>query len=98
MAKQKQNVMAVVQKEYPEFANVVDNLDVLELDKKIAVYAKELEKVQDDFNKNEEIQKELEGLKERENYLKEPLKEAQKAIKLKIKYLILLVKDRGGDA
>lgn len=94
MARPKKTVKETVQKDYPEFASEVDSLQLADLEKKISTYAKESEKVA----KAREDDTELNDICEQKAFLEGPYKDAKKAIRLKIRYLIELVKDKGGDA
>ena len=94
MARPKKSTKEKVQKEYPEFASEVDSLQLADLEKKISTYAKEEEKVA----QAREEDSELNALSEQKAELEGPYRDAKKAIRLKIKYLIELVKDKGGDA
>jgi len=92
MAKQKKNIQEVVQKEYPEFTASVDGLSVDDLNQRLATYAKEDEAVDD----AKEADEGLEEAKSRVTELSGPYRDAKKAIKLKMKYLVNLVKEKGG--
>lgn len=94
MARQKKNVVETVQKEFPEFAAVVESLGVQELEMKLASYAKENEKVID----AQEADESLQSAKGHASELQGPYTDAKKAIRLKSRYLISLIRDRGGDA
>ncbi len=89
----KKSVQETVQKKYPDFVEVVDGLGVPELEARLLTYAKEREKVEEAKEADEELAKTAELLKE----LKGPYSDATKAINLKSRYLISLIKEKGGN-
>lgn len=92
MAKGKKDIRVKVQKEMPEFTEVVDALSVEELEKRLSQYAKESESVDDAKEADE-------GLEQAKAQVKEysaPYSEAKKAIKLKMRYIIAQIGDKGG--
>ena len=94
MAKKTVTVQEKVQKDYPEFVSTVDGLSVQDLEGKLSSYAKEADKVlvarkeDEELTKTKALTKELSG----------PYSDALKAIALKTKYIIELIKEKGGDA
>lgn len=83
-----------VQEEFPEFVNEVARLQITDLERRLSTYAKEANKV-------EEAKEADEALAEARATASEyaaPYKEAKNAIKLKSKYIISMIKDKGGDA
>lgn len=92
MAK-KLDVVKKVQKEMPEFTAVVDGLSVDELEKRLSQYAKEAEAIDDAKQGDEALQAAKEQVKE----YSAPYNEGKKAIKLKMKYIIGLIGDKGGS-
>lgn len=94
MPRPKKSVQEKVQKKYPEFVSAVDGLSVADLESKLAMYAKESENVDQAQENDEEIEKTNALLSE----LKGPYLDARKAIKLKMRYVISLIKEKGGDA
>jgi hypothetical protein len=93
MAKGKKTLAEKVQKEMPEFAGTVDGLSVDELEKRISTYAKEGESVETAKENDEGLQAAKEQVKE----FNAPYSDAKKAIRMKIKYLIQLVGEKGGS-
>jgi hypothetical protein len=90
----KLSLRETIDKKYPEFAGMVDGLALSDLEAKISTYAKEAEKVKD-------AKKVDEALISAKNTVTEyagPYNDASTAINLKIRYLISLVKEKGGDA
>ena len=94
MARPKKNIKEVVQGKYPEFTDVVDGMGLIELEAMLSKYAKEAEKVSDAMEADEA----LESAKEEASRLAGPYRDAKKAIRLKSRYLIASIKDKGGDA
>lgn len=94
MSRPKKSLTETVQKNYPEFTATVDRLSVSELETRLSTYAKESEKVSDAQEQDEE----LENAKNLVAELSGPYKDAKKAIRLKMRYIIKLIKDKGGDA
>lgn len=88
------NVKNKVEKNYPEFVNEVASMPLPSLEKRLSTYAKENEKVQTALEENEKINDTKELLSE----LKGPFTDAKKAIRLKTKYIIELIKEKGGEA
>lgn len=94
MPREKKSVVETVQEKYPEFTPTVDGLSVADLEGKLSSYAKEAEKVKvakeedEELNQTRALAAELAG----------PYNDATKAIKLKMSYIIALIKDKGGDA
>lgn len=94
MAKNKKDVKQVVQKEYPEFVDAVQSLTTVELEMKISDYAKH----QEEIVTAKENDEELTQISERKSELEAPYRDAKKANNLKMRYLIALLKDKGGNA
>jgi hypothetical protein len=92
--KPKKDIKSIVQKQFPEFPEVVDGLSLEDLEKRISTYAKEAENIED----AKEADEGLAAAKDQVAELSAPYKDAKKAIRLKIRYLIQLVKDKGGNA
>lgn len=93
MAKGKKNIRTVVQKQFPEFPEVVDALGLDDLEKRLSQYAKEQDKV----DQAKEADEALEQAKEQVKEYNAPYSEAKKALKLKMKYLIMLIGEKGGS-
>lgn len=83
-----------VQKKFPDFVEMVDSMSVADLEGRINIYAKELEKVRNAQDED----KELNNAKELAKELSAPYRDAKKAIELKISYIITLIGEKGGDA
>lgn len=89
----KKDIKLEVQKKYPDFAEAVIGLAVNDLENRLLNYAKEREKVRDAKEADEQLQEIVNAKAELEG----PYKDAQKAIDLKSRYIIALIKEKGGD-
>lgn len=94
MAKQdpKMKMKKTVEKEFPSFVDEVVGHSIEQLEGKILTYAKERENVRDSKSNDEGLLKVLDMKAE----LEAPYKDALKAIDLKSRYLIELLKEKGG--
>jgi hypothetical protein len=81
-----------VAKEFPEFVSVVDGMSLEELDQRLLSLAKHQEEVAEALAQHEEINR----LKERLKELKADFTDTQKALKMKMKYIHQLIKEKGG--
>ncbi len=93
MSKPKKSIQETVQKEMPEFAAEVAELSVDELDFRLAQNAKDTEGVEQ--AKDEDLS--LEEARALASELAQPYREAKKALGLKSKYIISLIKEKGGE-
>jgi len=93
MKKPKKSFTEQVEKEYPDFVAVVAGLSVEDLDKRLSDYAKE----QENALKAQEEDTELESTKEKLKELKAPYNDVKKALRLKMRYLIKLIEEKGGQ-
>jgi len=91
--RQKKTVSERVQKELPEFADTVAGLSVDELHGRLAELAKASEAVEEQKEQDEA----LETAKETQKELMSPYRDAKKAIRLKSRYIISLIKEKGGE-
>lgn len=89
--KPKRSLEETVRKEMPEFAEEMQSLSVEELNARISVYAKDVEAVQDAVEADHELEKARENV----NQLSAPYREAKKALRLKIRYIISMTKEQG---
>lgn len=87
----KKSVTEQVQENYPEFADEVNTLSTEQMNDRLATFAKHREEVQDTKDADEGLQEAREKAKE----LAAPYIDAQKAIRLKSKFIIGILKDRG---
>lgn len=77
-------------KESPQFVDEVQNLPIPELEKRLSDLAKGAEEVEDAKAADEE----LESLRAQVNELAAPYRDAKKAIRTKMRYIISLIKER----
>jgi hypothetical protein len=89
----KKDIKQDVQKKYPDFVEAVDGLSVSDLENRLLNYAKERENVRAAKEADEQLQRVLEAKTELEG----PYKDSTKAIELKSRYIIALIKEKGGD-
>lgn len=94
MARQKKTVQEVVQTEFPEFFNEVAGLSTDQLNNRLATLAKNLEESETAKEEDEE----LEEAKATATELAAPYRDAKKALRVKSKYVISLLKEKGADA
>lgn len=93
MAKGKKSLKEVVESEHSDWVSTVQGLSIEELDKMILRYAKYREEIKEFREKDEELQKAKELVKE----LGAPHKENLKINEQKTKYLITLLGEKGGN-
>ena len=93
MGKDKKNVQEVMSKENPEFVEACQGLSVDELDARLAQLAKDSQAVSESKDSDEA----LEQAQAEATALGAPYRDAKKAISLKSRYLIALIKERGGN-
>ena len=93
MNKPRISVKNKVEKDFPEFAGEVAGLSIEELNARITHCAKASEAVQG----AKEADEELENTKELVKQLLAPYREALAANRLKTRYLIALIKEKGGE-
>ena len=89
------NTKKTVQKEYPDFADAIAGLSVAELESRLLGLAKENEKLAD--IKEEKIGQRLRDLGDQKKELEGPYKDTSKAIRLKSRYIMMLIGEKGGD-
>lgn len=83
-----------VQKQFPDFVEMVDSMNVEALETRLNIYAKEAQKVK---NAQEE-DVDLKNAKDLVTELNAPYKDAKKALEMKMGYIITLIGEKGGDA
>jgi uncharacterized small protein (DUF1192 family) len=89
--KVKKTLEEKIQKDNPEFAAEVAGLSVDELNKRLALLAKDAEAV----SESKEADEELENTRALLTQLTAPYRDAQKSIRLKSRFVISLIKDKG---
>ena len=94
MAKQKKTIEERVQADYPEFHSTVATLSVTELEKRLSEYAKHRNQVEE----SQEADEDLEMAKAQVSELGAPYRDAKKEINMKSKYIINMIKEKGGKA
>lgn len=94
MAKTKKSIETVVQSEMPEFAGEVAGLSVEELHVRLSQFAK----AREENSELKEADEELEEARKLVSELSAPFREAEKALKIKSKYIIALIKEKGGSS
>ena len=91
----KKSLVEKCQKEFPDFTQTADSMNLEQLDQRMLTYAKELQNtVEAEAKDNEEgdLGKAKEVVKE----LGAPYKETKKALHMKMGYLASLIKEKGG--
>lgn len=81
-----------IQKANPEFAEEVGALSVEQLDHRLAQLAKDLEATED----AKDADSDLAEAQEKATELAAPYRDAKKALRLKSRYVIALIKEKGG--
>lgn len=92
MSKPKKSVEDKVQKQYPDFAIECSRLSVADLNTRLLNYAKHAEEIED--SKDADVK--LEEAKAMASELGAPYRDAKKAVRLKMRYIMGMIKDMGG--
>lgn len=92
MSRPKITDSAKLQKENPEFADEVNGLSVDALNAKLAQLAKDGEAVED----AKEADEELARIRDEAKLMADPYRDARKVLRLKSRYVINLIKEKGG--
>lgn len=93
MARQAKTIQEKVQGEYPEFVESIMGLSVEQLEKRLSDYAKNRDEVEESKKADEE----LEAAKATVAEMAAPYSDALKAINMKSKYIVSLIKEKGGE-
>lgn len=93
MARPGKTVQEKVQAEYPEFVDSVMGLAVDALEKRLSDYAKH----RDEVEESKKADGDLEQAKAVVSEMSAPYNDALKAINLKSKYIVALIKEKGGQ-
>lgn len=93
-AKKPTTLKEKVQAEYPDFTSVVDTLSLAELEGRLSEHAKFAEQNEDAKEADEEFQ----STKALATELGAPYRDAKKAIRMKSRYIIATIRDKGGSA
>lgn len=89
--KQKKSLESKIKEDFPEFFDTIRGMSDAALDTQLATLAKNAQEVYE----AEEADIELEEAKKSVTFLAGPYKDAKKAIKLKTKFIVGMLKDRG---
>lgn len=89
----KKTINEIVEKEYPEFVEDVVGLTVDALKTRLSTYAIELDRSE----QAEEADEALQAAKALVSELSGPYRDIKKALKLKRKYIVKLIGEKGGD-
>jgi hypothetical protein len=89
----KKSLKQKVQELYPDFAGDVDSLPVELLEKRLTTYAKRAEEIEEAKENDGELERTRELLSE----LGAPYRDGRKEVRYKSRYLITLIKERGGS-
>lgn len=95
MAKQKKDWKQKVQEEFPDFVSSVEALKSDDLNKRMLEYSKNMQEIEDTLEELTSDGSEVSNLKSEINEILGPSKDARKAVKLKMKYINQLIKDKG---
>jgi len=87
----KRDLRTVIAEDYPEFHDEIQNANQDQLNDRLAELAKNREEIQDQ-KESDEV---LEEAKARASELAAPYRDAQKLIRLKSRFIIMTLKDRG---
>jgi hypothetical protein len=93
MAKPKKALKQTVEELYPDFTSEVGSLALDSLERRLSSYAKRAEEIEEAKENDEELEKTRELLSE----LAAPYRDGKKEVRLKSRYIISLIKDRGGN-
>lgn len=94
MAKGKKTFREIVEEQHSDWAGSVQGLKLEELDQRLLALAK----YQEELNEFKDQDVQLEQAQDLVKELSAPHKENMKANKLKQKYVIMLIKEKGGKA
>lgn len=82
-----------IKEDHPEFFDACQTLTESDIDARLAQMAKDSEAVSEAAAND----KELKETKDKASYLGAPYREAKNVLKLKLRYLVKLLKDRGRE-
>lgn len=85
-----------VESEYPDFVASVSASKIDDLNPKLLEYSKHMQEIEDELDKLTEEGSEVYNLKENIKTILGPAKDAQKMVKLKMRYISTLIKEKGG--
>lgn len=90
----KKSLKEKIESDFQDWADMVKAMSISELDSTILRFAKYREEIEESFKNNPKL-KEVRDLK---SDLEAPFKENLKHNKMKTKYLIMLLNEKGGDS
>lgn len=93
MARAKKSLQEKVQEDMPEFAAEVAGLAVQDLNNRLATLAKGAE----ENEQAQEDDEDLEKARSEASELAAPYRDAKKAIRLRSRYIISLIREKGGQ-
>lgn len=93
MARAKKSLQEKVQEDMPEFAAEVASLSVQDLNNRLATLAKGSE----ENEQAQEDDEDLEKARAEASELAAPYRDAKKAIRLRSRYVISLIREKGGQ-
>jgi hypothetical protein len=100
MAKKKKDIKNAVESEYPDFVEAVQGLSVADLEKKLTTSAKHRVQQQEGMEAHKQLSDVKEKIKEMNELKKElegPYKDSIEATDLQSQYLVLLMREKGGQ-
>ena len=87
-----QNKMEKVQREHPDFCAEVDRMQKEEIKARTIALARHSKEIDD----SQEADEELKAVREQLSEMSAPYRDAKKAVKAKLGYLVQLLEDKGG--
>lgn len=90
----KKDIKKVVEKEYPDFVDAVSGMALQELEARLGTLNKHRVTTQNAKDADEK----LEEIKQIKSELEGPYNDTIKAVDLQSKYVVMLIKDKGGKA
>ncbi len=93
MSKPKKSLEQTIRDDMPEFAEEVQGITEVELNERLAQLAKDAEAVNDAQDADEDLQE----ARDKASQLNAPYVDSKKAVRLRSRYIILLLKQRKGE-
>lgn len=101
MAKKKKDPKTAVENEYPDFVEAVRGMSVVDLEKKLSTMSKHRVQTNEAMERDEKLSKTKDQIKELNELKKElegPYKDTIEAVDLQSNYVVLLIREKGGQA
>ena len=92
MGRPKQTIQQKIDKKFPSFREEVERLSVADLETRLSNYAKAQAEHEEKKDGDEILEKLQEDVSERKALYAEPIKE----LRIKSKYMVTLIKEKGG--